>query len=181
MLRALADPGARLVVLPNHFKSKRGGNSSADNERRKKQGERAHTIASAALSRTPLVLVAGDLNDTPDSGALQELLKDGFADVQSHPSYPTDRPGTFATGTASNKIDYLILSPDLRTALHATGIERRGTYHPQLWTSFPACITARKRQIITASGPTSTCKAAEDAPPPRDGSAALPYHPAACR
>jgi len=70
-------------------------------------------------------------------GALQELLKDGFADVQSHPSYPTDRPGTFATGTASNKIDYLILSPDLRTALHATGIERRGTYHPQLWTSFP--------------------------------------------
>lgn len=129
--------GQRIVVLPNHFKSKRGGDSPADRERRRRQGERAHQYAMSALTRSPLVIVGGDLNDTPDSAALQELLRDGFLDVQSHASYPTDRPGTFATGLAGNKIDYLVSSHALWAAVQGTGIERRGTYHPQLWQSFP--------------------------------------------
>jgi hypothetical protein len=54
----------------------------------------------------------------------------------SHPDYPTDRPGTFGTGLANNKIDYLIMSPALRTQLITTGIERRGSFHPSLWTVF---------------------------------------------
>ncbi|HEX6882209.1 MAG TPA: endonuclease/exonuclease/phosphatase family protein [Planctomycetota bacterium] len=133
--------GETLVVIPNHFKSKRGGDSAASRERRRRQGERAHEIARTALARSPLVLVAGDLNDTPDSEALQEVLSDGFADVQAHPDYPTDRPGTFGTGLARDKIDYLIQSPQLGARLRTTGLERRGTYHPQLWASFPG-VTA---------------------------------------
>jgi endonuclease/exonuclease/phosphatase family metal-dependent hydrolase len=127
----------RLVVMPNHFKSKRGGDTPQSSAKRLAQATRAHAIAKAALQISPLVLVAGDLNDTPDSTALAPVFTDGFADVQGHPRYPTDRPGTYATGLASGKIDYLIMSPALRSKLTDTGIERRGTYHPQSWTPFP--------------------------------------------
>ena len=128
--------GHTIVILPNHFKSKRGGNSTAAQVRRKAQADRAHAIARAALEQTPLVLIAGDLNDTPESSAFASLWQDGYVDVDDHPSYPTDRPGTYETGTASNKIDYLIMSPTLRANLMATGIERRGSYHPRTWDAF---------------------------------------------
>ena len=134
--------GKRIVVLPNHFKSKRNGNDAAANERRRLQGARTHAIATAALTRSDLVLIGGDLNDTPDSDALRELLKDGFEDIQSHPNYPTDRPGTYNTGLANNKIDYLIMSSGLKATLINVGIERRGSYHPGVWVPFPQVISA---------------------------------------
>lgn len=130
-------PGGRnILILPNHFKSKRGGNTPAMQARRKAQADRAHAIAKGALAQTPLVLIAGDLNDTPDNPLFASLWQDSFVDVSDHPSYPTDRPGTFDTGTAANKIDYLIMSPELRTKLTGTGIERRGSYHPHTWVPF---------------------------------------------
>jgi endonuclease/exonuclease/phosphatase family metal-dependent hydrolase len=128
--------GRKLMLLPNHFKSKRGGNSPAAQERRRLQADRAHAIAMQALAQTQLVLLGGDLNDVPSFPAFAALFNDGFVDVQDHPSYPTDRPGTFDTGTKANKIDYLIMSPKLRAKLSNTGIERRGSYHPKTWAPF---------------------------------------------
>jgi endonuclease/exonuclease/phosphatase family metal-dependent hydrolase len=103
--------GQSMTVMPNHFKSKRGGDTPAMQKRRRAQAERAHAIAVAALQKTPLVLIAGDLNDTPARRYFNSLWQNGFVDVNSHADYPTDRPGTFDTGTAGNKIDYLIMSP----------------------------------------------------------------------
>lgn len=128
--------GRKILILPNHFKSKRGGNNDAAQARRKAQADRAHAIAKEALSQATWVLIAGDLNDTPQDPALAALWQDGFVDVSDHPSYPIDRPGTFDTGTAANKIDYLIMSPKLRAKLTGTGIERRGSYHPRTWEPF---------------------------------------------
>jgi hypothetical protein len=128
--------GRKVLILPNHFKSKRGGNSPAVQARRKAQADRAHAIAQSATAQTQLVLIGGDLNDTPDTPLFASLWQDGFVDVRDHPSYPTDRPGTFDTGTAANKIDYLIMSPKLRAKLTNTGIERRGSYHPNTWVPF---------------------------------------------
>ncbi len=128
--------GERLIILPNHFKSKRNGNDQDSQDRRKLQAETAHQIAKAALTRSEYVLVAGDLNDTPASTALASLFKNGFKDVMSHKDYPKDRPGTFETGLAGNKIDYLIMSPKLKKKLLTTGIERRGSYHPGTWEPF---------------------------------------------
>jgi endonuclease/exonuclease/phosphatase family metal-dependent hydrolase len=128
--------GRTVLILPNHFKSKRGGNSPAVQARRKAQADRAHAIATDSRVPTSLVLIAGDLNDTPDVPQFASLWQNGFVDVRDHPSYPTDRPGTFDTGTAANKIDYLIMSPKLRAKLKATGIERRGSYHPNTWVPF---------------------------------------------
>ncbi len=128
--------GERIIILPNHLKSKRNGNDQASQDKRKAQAERAHNIALLALNRSPFVLLAGDFNDTPDSIALVSLFNDGFVDVSDHPDYPTDRPGTYGTGLANNKIDYLLMSPALRTKLITTGIERRGSYHPSIWQPF---------------------------------------------
>lgn len=129
--------GKTLVVCPNHFSSKRGGNNPAVQARRLAQGTQAAAIVrKAEQDISPYVLLAGDLNDTPDSAALDPLLADGWQDIMSHPSYPNDRPGTYDTGTAANKIDYLILAPALQAALVGTGIERRGSYHPLTWTPF---------------------------------------------
>jgi endonuclease/exonuclease/phosphatase family metal-dependent hydrolase len=134
--------GRRLVVLPNHFKSKRNGDTQDAVNRRRAQAERAHAIATAALTRTDLVVLGGDLNDTPGSVPLASLFTDGFADVSTHPDYPTDRPGTYDTGLARHKIDYLILSPLLRARLQTVGLERRGSYHPTLWTPFDTVTKA---------------------------------------
>lgn len=134
--------GERLVILPNHLKSKRNGNNAASEQRRLDQATGAHDVAVAALARSPLVLVGGDLNDTPDSPPLGALLAGGFQDVQSHPSYPTDRPGTYGTGLASGKLDYLIMSPALQGHLQETGIERRGSYHPGTWAPFDTVTKA---------------------------------------
>lgn len=126
-----------LVVCPNHFKSKRGGDDSTAQARRLNQAVATARIAKQCKKNvSPLVLVAGDLNDIPSSPSVAALLTTGWADVQAHKHYPTDRPGTFMTGTANHKIDYLIMSPALKKTLTDVGIERRGTYHPKLWTSF---------------------------------------------
>lgn len=126
----------RLVVLPNHLKSKRNGNDQDSQDRRQQQADQVHKIAKEGLTRTDFILIGGDMNDTPASRPLQSLFLDGFVDVISHPNYPTDRPGTFQTGLAGNKIDYLIMSPALRERLRDTGIERRGSYHPRTWEPF---------------------------------------------
>ena len=126
----------RIVIIPNHLKSKRSGNDTASQNRRALQAATAHRIAISAMSRSSFVLVGGDMNDTPNSTALASLFTDGFQDINSHPNYPTDRPGTFGTGLANNKIDYLIMSPMLKTQLLDVGIERRGSYHPNTWTPF---------------------------------------------
>jgi len=128
--------GERLILLANHLKSKRNGNDDASRNLRKAQAERARAIAVKCLGRCPLVLLGGDLNDEPGSAALAALFEGGFQDVMAHPSYPQARPGTYQTGLANDKIDYLILSPTLQTRLRAAGIERRGSYHPRLWEPF---------------------------------------------
>jgi endonuclease/exonuclease/phosphatase family metal-dependent hydrolase len=135
--------GKSIVICPNHFKSKRGGDNSQAQARRIIQGTRTAEIARTAEKQiSPFILVAGDLNDTPDSQAVSPLLLDGWSDIQDHPNYPTDLPGTYGTGTASNKIDYMIMSSALQEALVNVGIERRGTYHPKLWLSFDG-VTAK--------------------------------------
>lgn len=128
--------GKRIIILPNHFKSKRSGNDQDSQDRRKLQADTAHKIALSALQRSSNVLLCGDMNDTPDSAPLASLFKAGFKDVMSHPDYPTDRPGTYDSGLAGNKIDYIIMSPALQQAIVTTGIERRGSYHPRLWKPF---------------------------------------------
>ena len=57
----------------------------------------------------------GDLNDTPNSVSLAPLLREtNLRDVSAHSSFEDGgRPGSYGNGSASQKIDYVLLSPSL--------------------------------------------------------------------
>ena len=126
--------GKNLVICPNHFKSKRGGDNNEAQARRLAQGKRVAEIGRLAEAQiSPLVLLAGDLNDTPDSPAITRFWR---TDVRYSISSNQLTGKNVWTGTAHNKIDYLIMSSALKKKLVGVGIERRGTYHPKAMASF---------------------------------------------
>lgn len=87
-----------------------------------------------------LIVIAGDLNDTPESKPLEPLLANGsdLRDVSMHSSFLNDgRPGTYGNGTASDKIDYLLLSPALFKRVQGGGIFRKGVWGGRNGTLFP--------------------------------------------
>lgn len=122
-------PGGRsLWVLPNHFKSKGYGSPAANNARRKAQAKRVGEILAERfdLSRD-LVVVAGDLNDTPESAPLQPLL--GTPRLRDAlDSLPADEE-RWTYRAPKHQIDFLLLSEPLSSRLGAVGIERRGIFH----------------------------------------------------
>ena len=137
--------GLSLTVLVNHFKSKGYGRPADNNALRQLQAERIAEIYRQLRSdgvEFVAVAVAGDLNDTPDSEPLAPLLADtdlrdgvevaGFDDG--------GRPGTYANGTAGNKIDYVLLSPALFNRATSGAIFRKGVWggkHGTLFEHFP--------------------------------------------
>ena len=136
--------GQPLVLMVNHLKSKFGGNDSTSQERRKAQATRVKKIYKGLRDEgIEHVVVLGDFNDTPDSEALKPLLAQtdlvDFADVRPFDDGDPDedRPGTFANGTKSNKIDYLLLSPSLFERATSAQIVRLGVWGGVNGTLFP--------------------------------------------
>jgi endonuclease/exonuclease/phosphatase family metal-dependent hydrolase len=133
--------GKPLWILGNHFKSKGFGSPTATANRRMAQARRVKEIYRAARKRSAHVIVAGDLNDTPDSDVLGVLLGAGLRDAMSHGSY-TGAPGTFGTGQSlKQKIDYLLFSPDLWKRVQAVDVERRGVWAPHTFKSFEHVVS----------------------------------------
>ncbi|GHI07885.1 hydrolase [Streptomyces cellostaticus] len=116
--------GSPLVILGNHLKSK----FKDDPELRLAQAKRVAEIYRAAAERTPHVMVAGDLNDDPESEAVAELLDTGLRDVMSHRAYHGE-PGTHGQcDRPQDKIDYLLLPPPLWHEVQQVGLETRGIF-----------------------------------------------------
>lgn len=133
--------GAELLLLVNHFKSKGFGSQAASNARRKAQAARVREIYEQRRQEgVEHIAVLGDLNDTPASDPLRPLLGDGstLRDITEHDKFVSDgRPGTFGNGTASNKIDYLLLSPSLFGRVNEGRIFRMGVWGGKHGTLFP--------------------------------------------
>jgi endonuclease/exonuclease/phosphatase family metal-dependent hydrolase len=135
--------GNRLVILVNHFKSKGFGGPAESNARRKSQARRvAEIYKGLADAGEKFVAVVGDLNDTPESDPLEPLLagsdlKDAFV----HPQFDDGgHPGTYGSCTATNKIDYLLLSPALMAKVVKGGVIRMGMWpgvRPRKWDVYP--------------------------------------------
>jgi len=141
----------RVIVIPNHFKSKFGGNDPDGQRRRKRQADEVLNIYHRLISEGEQnVVILGDLNDTPDSDELSNLLNSSdLRDVSDHPNF-TDFEfnvdngnrgiGTYGTGNDVNKIDYLLLSPALFEKVTLGGIFRKGIWpgsRPQRWDVYP--------------------------------------------
>jgi endonuclease/exonuclease/phosphatase family metal-dependent hydrolase len=123
--------GGELLVLVNHLKSKGYGTASVSSARRRRQAVRvAEIYQERRAAGAEHVVVAGDLNDTPDSAPLAPLLRGtDLRDVAEHPIFDDGGwPGTYTTGRAGNKIDYLLCSPSVFDAITDSGVFRRGVW-----------------------------------------------------
>jgi endonuclease/exonuclease/phosphatase family metal-dependent hydrolase len=118
--------GSEVLVLVNHFKSKIGGGDA----RRLRQATRVKEIVEQRLPTHPNIVVLGDFNDTPDSANLAPLLAGTpLKDISRHPAFDDGGlPGTFGTQGAANKIDYILMSPNLMANVTAGGIDREGVF-----------------------------------------------------
>lgn len=142
---AVSRPGGSIVcVIPNHFKSKFGGDSPEAIARRRQQAQRAAEIYRELVARGLRdVVILGDLNDTPESPALAPLLTaTDLKDVSLHPKFHSGEfagRGTYGLGNDNNKIDYLLLSPDLFSKVTACGLFRKGAWpgkKPRRWSVY---------------------------------------------
>jgi len=104
--------GETLVVLVNHFKSKRGGEIESE-PLRTAQAARVRAIVDDLLPRFPWLAVTGDLNDTPDSRALAPLLKSSPLTDLAARDVPENNRYSFVHAGQTERIDYLLASPAL--------------------------------------------------------------------
>lgn len=131
--------GNRLIVLINHFKSKGFGSFANSNAKRKRQASRVATIYRQIRQKHDYIAIIGDFNDTPDSDPISPLFhQTGLKDISEIPGFDDDgRPGTYKNGTASDKIDYILLSPALFDKATAGGIFRKGVWGGKNGKLFP--------------------------------------------
>lgn len=135
--------GDRLVLLVNHLKSKGYGKQADSDARRERQAVRVAAIYEDLRNAgEDHVAVVGDFNDFPESSPLAPLLGGtDLRDVSTHDGFDDGgRPGTFGTGTAKNKIDYILLSPPLFERVSSGGIFRRGAWggkNGDMWEHYP--------------------------------------------
>ena len=123
----LLPSGNSLHILQNHLKSKLGPSTTSD-ARRKSQAERISEILDQRydLDRQ-FVIVAGDLNDTPDSDPLSPILdRADVHDCLEAASVPAGKRWTYSYRGQKNQIDYVLISTALKAKLTAAGVDRRG-------------------------------------------------------
>jgi endonuclease/exonuclease/phosphatase family metal-dependent hydrolase len=136
--------GELIWILPNHFKSKFGGNDPNSQAKRTEQAKRVATIYKDLIAAGEKnVVILGDLNDTPNSETLKPLLTGtNLKDISEHPSFDTGEfkgKGTFGLGNDNDKIDYLLLSPALFARIKKCGLFRKGAWpgkSPKRWTVY---------------------------------------------
>lgn len=130
--------GTTLLLLVCHFKSK--GYGSETEEKRRREADRVAAIYTERRAQGfSHIVVAGDLNDTPDSKPLASLLAGtDLRDISDRPGFDTGTVpgytgppllGTYGSGIPE-KIDYILLSPVLYDKVTGGGIFRKG-----VWTS----------------------------------------------
>lgn len=137
-----------LWILVNHFKSKGFGDFEASERRRAAQAARVREIYLSLVNEgQDLVAVVGDLNDLKDSWPLAALFQGtDLRDVSDHPAYvETDgRRGTFGNCSASDHIDFILLSPALFDRVERTSVFRKGIWGGTNGTLFPHFDTISK-------------------------------------
>jgi endonuclease/exonuclease/phosphatase family metal-dependent hydrolase len=131
--------GKTILVMVNHFKSKGFGSPAANDAKRKAQAKRVQQIYKQRLADGyQLIAVVGDLNDVPSSNPLAPLLQGtSLQDAFAHPAFNNGGyPGTFGLCNASQKFDYILLSPKLFSRVQTGGVFRKGMWpgkRPARW------------------------------------------------
>jgi endonuclease/exonuclease/phosphatase family metal-dependent hydrolase len=120
--------GRSLWILCNHLKSQGFGDEASNDARRKRQAARVRAILQERFDlANELVVVAGDLNDDPDSDPLQPLLTlPNMSNIVD--TLPAADRFTHVFGTKRSQLDYLLVSKPLKDTLTSVAVERRGMF-----------------------------------------------------
>jgi len=139
--------GTTLLLLLNHFKSKGYGKPAESAAKRLRQAKRLRAIYEERIKAGyEYIAVLGDLNEVPDAPPMDPLIREGstLTDVMVHPKFKGDgRPGTHGNGTASSKLDYILMSPKLSDKVVSAGIDRRGVWGGKNGDLFPHLDTMK--------------------------------------
>jgi endonuclease/exonuclease/phosphatase family metal-dependent hydrolase len=159
--------GADLYVLPNHLKSQSFSSGDPDPLRTRQSKKVAEIYRQLRKEGAELVAILGDFNKGPDKDdptvhpTLEALFgpKSHLVDAYSLEQFtelfdPKDaertRPGTFQSCTISNRLDYILLSPELAELVTGGGVFRKGLWGdpsnvnpPKLWSIYPEVTAAR--------------------------------------
>ena len=159
--RLLLPSGAELYVLLNHLKSQSFTSGDPDPLRTRQAGEVRAIYDRLRAAGAEHVAVVGDFNKRPDHASLRPLLGPGspLVDAYALPAFsglydPLDRdrerPGSFQSCTIGNRLDYILLSPELAARVTGGGVFRRGLWgtpsnvkRPRLWDAYPEITGAR--------------------------------------
>ena len=150
--------GAELWVLVNHLKSQSFTSGDPDPLRRR-QAHRVRAIYDELRTEgIELIAVVGDLNkgptneNPPTHPTLEDLLGPGtpLTDTHGLPVFdPGPRPGTFQACGVRERLDYILVSPELAALVTAGGINRKGLWGnpnnknpPSKWKVFPPITAA---------------------------------------
>ena len=128
-------PSGSIWFLLNHFKSRGYGTQAANDAKRRRQARRVAEILARYDLRRDWVIVAGDLNDSPNSTSLQPLMAiPSLYDVLAL-QFPDAADRWTYRYRKNEQIDYLLVSEPLREAFTKAGVERRGIYNVHTFTA----------------------------------------------
>ena len=105
--------GVEVVMFAAHFRSK----VNDDPARRLAEAQVAHRVVTELAARAPeaLVVVGGDLNDTPGSPPLEALVGDGGL-VRLADDLPAAAQATYFYRGRGQSIDHLLVAPTATAA-----------------------------------------------------------------
>jgi endonuclease/exonuclease/phosphatase family metal-dependent hydrolase len=143
--------GAELVLLVNHLKSQSFSSGNPDPLRSRQSAKVRQIYDEVRAAGAQYVAVLGDFNKGPSNDGqhptLEPLLGPGtpLTDTATLPVFDTGpRPGTFQSCTLRNRLDYILVSPELAAKITAGGVLRKGLWGtptnqnpPCDWTIFP--------------------------------------------
>lgn len=120
--------GKSLYVLCNHLKSKGYDFNGTADARRKAQAEAIAEILKDYDLANDWVVVAGDMNDTPDSGPLKPLVDvpNLFDVLELQFGNDMSRRWTYHFRKKFDQIDYVLVSKPLKDKFKKADVERRG-------------------------------------------------------
>lgn len=159
--------GADLFLLLNHLKSQSFTSGNPDPLRMRQSTEVRAIYDRLRADGAEFVAVLGDFNKGPDRNdptrhpTLEALLGpdsplvdayslDAFTGLFDPKDADRERPGSFQSCTIGNRLDYILLSPELAERVTDGGVFRKGLWGnpknvqpPKLWSVYPEITASR--------------------------------------
>ncbi|GLZ34601.1 hypothetical protein Lesp02_67880 [Lentzea sp. NBRC 105346] len=127
--------GEELVLLVNHLKSQSRTGGDPDALRTRQSARVREIYDELRVQGARFVAVLGDLNkgptdDTPPKHpTLEALFMPGIVDATTIDGFDLGpKPGTFETCSLRNRLDYILMSPELAEHVTGGGIFRKGLW-----------------------------------------------------